>query len=389
MWYKKEVGINQKERYMRVSGGSDSDRKKKLIIGSACLGMALALAVAILFFSGYWKKEEKVAPEKVVNIRVATVDKKPLRPYVEAVGTLKAYEEIIVSSEIDGILKRINVVEGTRVARGALIAEINPTDYILAVKQAEAAIRQAQATVANAKQEYQRKEALYKEQLVTQQQFDDVAARREVAEGDIDRAKFALDLAKEKLTKTKIYAHLAGGVKEKRVTAGDYVRNGSPLIVLIQTNPLKLGFTISEKDVGKLKVGQDVAFKVDAFPDKSYTGTLKNIYANMEEKTRSLQVEAIVSNPQDVLKPGLFTRVILYTGAPRDTVIIPINALLYEATNVNVFIVENDRAVERPVKVGQKYGEFMEILEGLKGGETLVVVGQNNVAKGVKVRVAR
>lgn len=370
---------------MYVSGGNRKRNQKKRLV--ACIGVFFILSTLIV--AGCGKKDEKAAPEKEVNIRVVTVEKKPLRPFVEAVGTLKANEEVIVSSEIDGILKRITVVEGTKVSRGALIAEINPTDYVLAVKQAEAARRQVQATLANSRQEYQRKEALYKEQLVTQQQFDDVAARREVAEGDIDRAKSALDLAKEKLTKTKVYSPMVGAVKEKRVTAGDYVRNGSPLVVLIQTNPLKLGFTISEKDVGKLKVGQDVAFKVDAFPDQMYTGKLKNIYANMEERTRSLQVEAIVSNPRDVLKPGLFTRVILYTGASRDTVVIPINALLYEATNIKVFIVEKDRAVERAVTVGQKFGELMEIKEGLKGGETLVVVGQNNLAKGVKVHVAR
>jgi RND family efflux transporter MFP subunit len=132
-----------------------------------------------------------------------------------------------------------------------------------------------------------------------------------------------------------------------------------------------------------------VAFKVDAFPNQTYTGRLKNVYANMDERTRTLQVEALVPNPQDSLKAGLFARVILYTGAPRETVVVPINALLYEASDIKVFVVENGRAVERAVKSGQKFGELMEIKDGLKGGETLVVTGQNNLAKGVKVHVAR
>jgi RND family efflux transporter MFP subunit len=305
------------------------------------------------------------------------------------VGTLKPFEEVIVSSEIEGILKRITIVEGSQVSKGTLIAEINETDYTLAAKAAEAALRQAKATLANARQEYQRKESLYKEQLVTQQQFDDVAARREVAEADVDRAMSALDLAKEKLTKTKIFAPMGGGVKEKRVTAGDFVRSATPLISLIRTDTLKLSFTVIEKDVGKLKVGQDVTFRVDSFPDRIFQGRLKNIYANMEEKTRSLQADAMVSNPQNLLKPGLFARVILYTGVAEETIIVPITALLYEASSVRVYIIENDRAAEKLVKIGQKYGELMEVKGGLQGGEQLVVAGQNNLAKGVKVHVAR
>jgi RND family efflux transporter MFP subunit len=182
---------------------------------------------------------------------------------------------------------------------------------------------------------------------------------------------------------------MTGRVKEKRVTAGDFLRSATPLISLIQTDTLKLNFTVIEKDVGRLKAGQEVSFRVDSFPDRTFQERLKTIYANMEEKTRSLQAEAIVSNSQNLLKPGLFARVILYTGGAEETVVIPITSLLYEGTRVRVYIVEKGIAVERYVTVGQKYGETMEIREGLKDGEQLVVVGQNNLANGVKVHVAR
>jgi RND family efflux transporter MFP subunit len=353
------------------------------------LGCGCLLAGILLLGTGCSGKQEKVVSEKVVNVKAAAIEKKALRPFVETVGTLKPFEEVIVSSEIEGLLKRITVVEGSKVSKGMLLAEVNDTDYQLALKQAEATVRQAEATLANAKQEYQRKEALYKEQLVTQQQFDDIAARREVTEGEIDRAKSALALAKEKLSKTKIYAPMAGEVKEKKVTAGDYMKNATPLISLIQINPLKVNFTIIEKDVGKLRIGQDVTFRVDSFPDRTFQGHVKNIYAHMDEKSRSLQVEAVVPNIHGLLKPGLFARVILYTGQEKDTIIIPITALLYEASNIKVFLIENGRAVERFIKVGQKYGEFMEIIDGLQFGEQLIIAGQNNLAKGVKVNVAR
>ncbi len=360
--------------------------------GTGWVNVAIAvfmIAGIVLTIGGCGKKEEKASPEKVVNVKIINIEKKSLRPFVETVGTLKPYEEVLVSSEIEGILRRITVVEGAKVAKGMLLAEISDTDYQLSLRQAEASLRQAEATQANARQEYSRKESLYKEQLVTQQQFDDIAARREVAEGDMDRAKSALALAKEKLSKTKIYATMLGEVKEKRVTAGDFIKNSTPLISLIKVDPLKLNFTVIEKDVGKLKTGQDVSFRVDSFPDRAFQGHLKNIYAHMEEKTRSLQVEALVPNNQGILKPGLFARVILYTGMAKDTIIVPITSLLYEGSNIKVFVVENGRAVERLVKVGQKYGEFMEVTNGLQFGEQLVIAGQNNLAKGVKINVAR
>jgi membrane fusion protein (multidrug efflux system) len=348
------------------------------------IGVVIAGAMA-----GCGKKEEKALPEKVVHVRTRSVSTEPLRPFVEAIGSLRPYEEVVISSEIEGILRKIFVSEGDRVTRGSLLAEVNETDFVLGVRHAQAALHQAEATLANVKQEYERKAALYREQLVTSQQFDDIAARREVSESDVERARASLALAREKLARTKIYSPLSGAVKEKRVSAGDFVRSGTFLVSLIRTDPLKLQFTVIEKDVGKLRKGQEVQFRVDAFPERLFRGRLQSIYANLEEKTRSLQVEALVENSQNSLKPGLFARVVLYTGAPADRIVVPINALLYEASTIKVFVIENGRAVEKIVKIGQKFGEDMEIVEGLHGGEQLVVVGQNNLAKGVKVHVAR
>jgi len=353
-------------------------------------GLSILMVASLLtIFGGCGKKEDKTVRERIFNVRAVTVEKRALRPFVEAIGTLKANEEVIVSSELDGILRRITVTEGSQVMRGAMIAEVNETDYRLEVKRAEAALRQTQASLANAKLEFERKDALYKEQLVTRQQYDDVTARLAVAEGDVERAQAALALAKEKLAKTKIYAPMGGSVKEKRATAGDYVRNGAPLVYLIQTDPLKINFSIIEREVGRIKTGQDVRFTVDSFPGQEFRGILKNIYPHLEEKTRTLQVEAIVPNEGQLLKPGLFARVTVFTGPAQDVVIVPITSLLYEGTNVKAFIVENGAALEKPLKTGQKYGEYMEVVEGLRGGEQLVIVGQNNLSPGVKVNVAR
>jgi RND family efflux transporter MFP subunit len=158
---------------------------------------------------------------------------------------------------------------------------------------------------------------------------------------------------------------------------------------LIKVNPLKLNFTISEKDTASLKKGQKVVFRVDSFAGKEFQGKVNLLYPNVEEKTRSLQAEAIVPNPNNLLKPGFFARIFIYITPPSPAVVAPVTALLYDSAVIRIFVVEGDIAKERIVKIGGKYGEYVEIAEGLKEKELVVVVGQNNLSEGVKVNVAR
>jgi RND family efflux transporter MFP subunit len=373
-------------RTSSLTGKNGSNRCR---FRAGALIAAILLCAALFVNVGCKKQEQKAQKEKTVNVRVWTSESRSLRPFVESVGTLKPYDEVVVSSELDGILKTISVDEGSPVTRGQLVAEIKETDYRLAVEQAAAALKQTEAALANAKLEHQRKEALYREELVTKQQFDDIVARLALTQGDVERAKAGLDLAKERLTKTKIFAPMAGSIKEKKVTAGDYIRNGTFLVSIIRTDLLKLAFSVPEKDVGSLREGQDIVFTVDSFPGREFRGKVKTLYPILEEKTRSLMVEAQVVNQGGSLKPGFFTRVTLYTGPAKDTVVVPITALLYDNSTTKLFAVEGDRAKEKMVKIGRKYGEFMEIAEGLKAKETVVIVGQNNLMEGVQVNVAR
>jgi RND family efflux transporter MFP subunit len=136
-----------------------------------------------------------------------------------------------------------------------------------------------------------------------------------------------------------------------------------------------------------LRKGQDVLLKVDAFPDREFHGKVSIIYPSLEERTRTLQVEALVPNIGEILKPSFFAHVILYTGEAKDTIVVPVTSLLYEAEKVKVFVIEGDKAKERRVKLGNKYGEIMEIVEGLKERESVVTVGQQNLFEGAKVTI--
>ena len=159
---------------------------------------AWALFMTAVFFcaavlcGGCRKEVEKARPERVINVKVWTTAKQTVQPFVEAVGTLKPYDEALISPEVDGILSSVKVDQGSIVTKGMVLAVIKDTDYRLALDQAASVRKQAEALLANVKIEYQRKESLLKEELVTRQQFDDVSTRLSVAVQDLDKATAAL-----------------------------------------------------------------------------------------------------------------------------------------------------------------------------------------------------
>jgi len=369
--------------------------------------LVMFLCLLIFTFTACEKKEVKTVTEKIISVQVQPVKKKSLRPFINNIGTLNPFEEVTVSSEVDGILKDVNVDNGSEVSKGMILAVIDDTDYNLEVERGMASLKQAEANLSNIKLEYHRKEELYKKELLTKQQYDDVTARLSIADAELERAKSSVSTARQKLSKAKIYSTLSGVVKEKKVSSGNYVKNGTPLFTIIQTNPAKLDFTVNEKDLEKIRKGQDVFLTVYAFPDKEFKGKLNIIYPNVDERTRTLKVEALVPNDAQLLKPGFFAKVMLYTGASKDIILVPVTSLLYEEEKIKVFVVEGDKARERIVKIGQKYklqsevgnremeaegqesdmAEFVEVVKGLKEGEQVVVVGQQNLFEGAKIKI--
>ncbi|MFY9399194.1 MAG: efflux RND transporter periplasmic adaptor subunit [Desulfomonilia bacterium] len=347
---------------------------------------AIAACMAALF-SGCLAQEQEAGDGKIHNVRIHYVEHKTVRPSIGIMGTLEPFSEVIVSSEVNGVLKELLVDAGTPVTKGMVLARINDTDYRLDVMNAEAALKQAKAALANLRTEHGRMQSLVKKGSVSVQQFEEISTRLTVAAQDVDRADAALSLARERLSKTVIRSPMTGVVKMRRVTPGELVTAGMPLLAIVQIDPLKLSLAVTEKDVGFLEKGQEVNFTVDAFPGSVFTGTLSVIYPSLDERTRSLKAEAIVENPSERLKPGLFAKASLYTTEPRDVVVIPITSILYDGSQVRVFIEEGGKARERYLKIGEKYGEEVEVIEGLSGGESLIVVGQNTLFDGAMVNV--
>ncbi|MBF0592644.1 MAG: efflux RND transporter periplasmic adaptor subunit [Nitrospirae bacterium] len=366
--------------------------------------------LAVCFLPGCKKDEApKTTADKTINVATTPAIKTTLRPFVESTGSIEPFERVTVSSEVDGILRQLTVTEGARVAKGAVLARVNDSDLTLALKSAELALAQAEASLNNLRGEFQRKDALYKDQLVTKQQFDDITTRLAIAESEAERAKAAMALSKQQLDKTIIYSPLSGAVEVKKASAGDYVRNGAPLVTIIQTDPVKLNFTVPEKAARTLHKGQEVTFRVDALPQGQFAGKVSAIYPSVDKKTRTIEVEAVVDNADGLLRPGYFAHVTLYMEHPRDCLAVPATALLYEGDSVKLYVVDGDKASQVMVKIGQSFteeksldapggvsdtrlkrrslGELTEITQGVTAGQSVVVVGQQSLFDGARVKV--
>lgn len=344
-----------------------------------------------LALTGCKKKDDapKARDEKTVKVRTKAVSTGKFRPYIEAVGTLKPYEEVIISAEVGGILKGLEVDAGTPLKAGMTLGRIEDADYVLEASRAEAALRQAEAALTNTRAELKRKEALYGEALVTEQQMEDLRMRLSLAEAQAASAQNGLELARLRLQKTVLKSPISGVVREKSVTRGDLVKPGVPLLSIIGINPIKLLFGVPERDLGSVRKGQEAVFTVDSFPGREFRAKVGKLHPALDEKTRTLQVEAESPNQAGALRPGLFVRVKLYTGAEKEALIVPWTSVLYEGEKTKLFIAEGGAAKERFVKTGQKLKsgeeEFIEIADGVKKGEIVVTVGQQMLFDGAKL----
>ncbi|MBF0337851.1 MAG: efflux RND transporter periplasmic adaptor subunit [Nitrospirae bacterium] len=367
----------------------------QFVVTRSCLRLFwfFSCVVCICLLPGCKKDELPQTPaEKTINVITIPALKTTLRAFVEATGSIEPFERVTVSSEVDGILSQLTVTEGARISKGAVIARVNDSELVLSLNSAELAVTQAEASLTNIRGEFQRKSDLYKDQLVTKQQFDDISTRLAIAQAEVERAKAAMALSRQRLDKTTIHSPLSGAVEVKKASAGDYVRNGTPLVTIIQTDPVKLNFTVPEKAVRMLHKGQEVTFSVDALPRGQFTGRVSAIYPAVDKKTRTLEVEALVDNADGALRPGYFAHVMLYTQQPREVIAVPATALLYEGDSVKLYVVDGDKAGQVLVKVGQSFadensGELTEITQGITAGQSVVVVGQQGLFDGARVKV--
>ena len=293
---------------------------------------------------------------------------------LNAVGSLRSNESVVVSAEVSGRIAQINFEEGQPVEKGHVLVQLDD-----AVAQAELA--QAQASLALARSRNERSHRLQSAGFVSQEARDDASVEQQVQEA-------AVTLAQAKLDKTRIVAPFDGVIGLRSVSVGEYVNAGQDIAPLEAVDVLKVDFRLPEKHIGALSVGQRLEIEVDALPNDTFVGEVYAISPVVETGGRSVLVRAAIDNREGRLHPGMFARVHLITRTD-DVVVIPEGALSPSGQSQFVFLIEDGKVTQTPVRLGDRRGALVEVIDGLSAGDMVIISGLQRVRDGVSVTLQK
>ncbi|MFL5353366.1 efflux RND transporter periplasmic adaptor subunit [Archangium sp.] len=324
-------------------------------------------------------------------VEVAPVEARDVEYVVSAVGSVEAFEQVQITARVAGAVERVRFMEGQAVTKGDVLAEIEPTRYSIAVRSAQAALEKAEAAKAEAQASAGRREAAneVKPGLLPAEQLDSATARARTAAADASAAKAALDQAELNLRDAYVKAPMDGVLQTRTVQTGQYVQPGTVLATLLRKEPLLLRFTVAEADVGRMKPGMPARFTVRS-DGRTYTGRIRYVADAAEPASRMVKVTAEVGGPEaKVLRPGAFATVTVPVGAAQGAPVIPQTSVRPSERGFLAFVVQDGKARERVVELGLRTADgLVEVREGLKPGEQLVVRGGEALKDGVAVRIA-
>ena len=331
---------------------------------------------------GQPEQKEASPQEQGFPVRIAQVSLETVQRTVEASGTFLPEDQVKVSAEVKGKIKEIYVQEGDRVKKDDLLVEIDDERYILAVKKAEATYNQARSNRIHTLRTFKRTKDLYLKGVVGKQQYDDKETLSIMAEDELENARVALDLAKKDLKDTKIFSPLSGLVTEKIASIGEYVEEGATLLKLQQISPIKLHAYIPERYTAEVKVGQAIQAEVDAYPARQFQGLVTVVGPSIDPETRNVRIEARFPNKDESLRPGFFAHTKIIIHAKKKTFVIPQSAIIIREGYKKVIVKEANRAKGRKVETGSFFDGKVEIREGLKGDEEIIVMGHETLNDG-------
>jgi membrane fusion protein, multidrug efflux system len=327
-------------------------------------------------------------PVAVTTAKVQAVEWQPLRP---AVGTLTAIRATTLSAEVTGTVREIGFQNGSLVKKGQVIVRLDTS-----AEQAQ--LQSAIADEALAKQTLDRAESLRKQEVNTQAELESAQARDKQTRATAANIQAIIN-------KKIIRAPFDGRAGIRAVELGQVVSPGTPIVSLQTVSPIYAEFQLPQQALADVKLGQKATLKVDVFPGKSWEGTVTTINPEVDPATRNVRMRATVENPEGILNPGMFASVEVEAGNTHQALIVPATSVIYAPYGDSVYLVEEQKedpnanadpnakaakpapppkgadgkppliARQQFVRLGERRGDFVAVLNGLKGDETVVSNG--------------
>lgn len=302
-------------------------------------------------------------------------------------GTLQGYVQAPVSARAGGYLRRWTKDIGSRVRKGELLAEIETPELDQQLSQAIAARNQTAASLELAKTTVDRWEALRKRDAVSQQELEERRSAYVQAKANLAGADANVARLRELESFKRVVAPFSGVITRRNVDIGDLIDSNKPLFLLSQTDPLRVYVNVPQAYAQLVRAGQPATVTQAELRGRQFRGHVGRTSGAIDSATRTMQVEVTLPNRDGALLPGAFVQVELAT-APSGMLNVPSNVLLFRGQGVLVATVDAHGVVQlRPVRVGRNFGDEVEILDGLRGGEQVVLNPSDSLAAGDKVQV--
>ena len=311
----------------------------------------------------------------VMPVGVVSVEVKDLTVTIDAIGTLSAGESAEIRAEVAGIVKSINFLEGRPVKKGDTLIEIDD-DLI------RAELMKAEATYNVRKTSFERNDKLKSSGYVSEQNW-------EQSQSSLQEALANVEFVRIRLGKTKVRAPFDGFAGLRHFSVGDYVQVGQSLTTLDAVDPVKITFSVPEKNYSDLKSGQQVSFVVDAWPEERFTGEIYAVSPRVDRNTRNFDVKAVIPNADGKLRPGMFAKVNIVIDVHKGALLVPEQAIIPKGSDNFVFVVREGRAVLQKVKTGLRRTGTVEVINGLAADDSIVITGLMKLRDGAKVMVQK
>lgn len=347
-------------------------RKKILSI------IAIAIAVVAVGWKGFglfmqWKYSHMGMGNMAMPVNAATLTPEKLEEHIRAIGTFNADESADIRSEIPGRITVVSFTEGQQVKKGDVLLQIDDSIYRSELVQAEANLELSRLT-------YERTKELQKKGAASTQLRDETVAQLKEMEASVE-------LAKTRLEKTNIRAPFDGLIGLREFGEGDYVDTGSIITHIEAVNPMKVEFSIPEKYFSYLMVDLPLDITVDAYPGKTFHGKIFAIDSRVDVDTRTIRVKALLPNADGTLRPGMFAYLGLLVTHSDDSIMVPEEALIPQGDKVFVYKVVDGKASFTEITIGSRRIGKVEVLGGLKAGDTVITAGHMKIRDGSAVTV--
>ncbi|HEX2122438.1 MAG TPA: efflux RND transporter periplasmic adaptor subunit [Thermoanaerobaculia bacterium] len=325
-------------------------------------------------------------------VEVRPVESRRVEYTVNAVGSLDAFERVAVTARVTGAIERVMFSEGQVVTKGQPLVEIEPERYRLAVAAAEATLQKSMAGKGEAEAGFARRQAASEKNpgLIRGEEVETWRTRVQTAAAEVAQAQAALAQAKLNLRDAFVRAPVAGIIQTRTVETGQYVQAGAVIATLVRRDPLLLRFQVPEQDAGALRTGIIARFHI-AEDTTQHQARIMHVAAAASESSRMVDVTAHVLNAnRPELRPGAFARVTVPIGSTREAPVIPQTAIRPSEKGFLAFTVENGVATQRVLTLGMRTADGqVEVREGLRPGEALVIRGAEALRDGAKVKVTK